>query len=253
MTITFLDVGQGDATLIETPKGNKILIDVGPDGRVLNSLSKELHVFDKNIAAIFITHADLDHAGGIVDVLGYFNVSNIYISKIAEDSEIYKSMYSELEKHDDVIVRKLDGSNQVVIDKEYGVVLDILSPIKDYPYKNRNDKSFFMKLTYEDNAFIFSGDAGVEIEEYIIRNSYDSLDSDVLKIGHHGSSSSTSLGFIKAISPKYGIISSEKDNEYGHPHQDVLDLLEEEGVIVKRNDEIGNISFISDGKNIFVR
>ena len=141
MTITFLDVGQGDATLIETPKGNKILIDVGPDGRVLNSLSKELHFFEKNIDAIFITHADLDHAGGIVDVLGYFNVSNIYISKIAEDSEIYKSMYSELEKHDDVIVRKLDGSNQVVIDKEYGVVLDILSPIKDYPYKNRNDKS----------------------------------------------------------------------------------------------------------------
>ena len=253
MTISYLDVGQGDATLIETPGGNKILIDVGPDGRVLDSISRELSFFEKDIDAVFITHADLDHVGGIISVIEYFNVSNIFISTISEDAEIYNSMYSVLEKYDDVVVRKIDGINEIVLDEEYGVKLNVLFSVENYPYDDRNDKSLVMKLEYKDTSFIFSGDASQEIEEYIVNNTPSSLESNVLKIGHHGSNSSTNLSFVKSVRPQYGIISSGIDNDYGHPHQEVLDILEDEEVEILRTDELGNIVIVSDGKSILLR
>ena len=253
MKISYLDVGQGDATLIQTPGGQKILIDVGPDGRVLNSISKELSFFEKDIDAVFITHADLDHAGGIISILDYFNVSNIFISTVAEDSELYDSMYKVLENYNDVVVREIDGGNEILIDEEYDVTLDVLFPIPDYPFDNRNDKSLFMKLNYGDTSFIFTGDASTDIEEYIVNNSYESLESNILKVGHHGSDTSTSSSFIKSTKSKYGIISSGKDNDYGHPHRSVIESLRVEGVEVLRTDKGGNLSVISDGKDILVK
>ena len=250
MSVSYLYVGQGDSTLIQTTGGNKILIDVGPDGRVLDSLSKELSFFEKDINSIFITHSDADHIGGIIDIIKNFNISNIYVTSIAEETDIYDSLYKELEKEDDIIITKLNGSNEVLIDKKFGITLDILFPIDNYNFKNRNDKSFVMRLIYGDTSFMFSGDTGVDIEKYIVNNSYESLKGDVLKVGHHGSNTSTGIEFLKAVSPQYGVISSGIDNDFGHPHLEVLKSLENENIEVMRTDELGNITIISDGKSV---
>lgn len=251
MRVSYLGVGQGDATLIETPGGSRFLIDVGFDGRVLDSLSKELSFFEKSIDGVFLTHSDLDHVGGIIDIVEYFNIGTIYISSIAEEVEIYDVMYSKLEDYDEIVVRKIDGKNTIVIDEEFNVVIDVIFPIENYPFDNRNDKSLVMNMTYEDTSFMFTGDAGVEIEEYIISSGYN-LDSDVLQVGHHGSNTSSSYNFIKATSPDYAVISSGKDNDYGHPHQEVVDRLDGEDIEILRTDELGNISFISDGRSIIL-
>jgi len=250
MKISYLSVGQGDATFVETPSGLKYLIDVSAGPQILEALSKELSFMEKRIDGVFLTHMDADHVAGLVPVLEYYDVGEIFISTQFDK----ESLYGVLEKYIDqsenpVVIRYVDGTNMITLDKKSGVMMDIIFPIPDYPFADRNDRSLVMNLIFGETKFLFSGDASTEIENYLVEQKSSALDADILQIGHHGSNTSSSEFFLKTVSPDYAIISAGEDNDFGHPHQEVVERIEElEIEIVETKD--GNQVFVSDGGSI---
>src|SRR3989338_157175 len=212
LMVAFLDVGQGDAIFIEAPNGNQILIDAGPNREVLEELGKIMPFYDRSINMVIVTHPDNDHIGGLPSVLENYKI----------DKKI-----------------KLDNKKEIY--------LKILLPDKKSNEWNDNDFSLVTQLIYGKNKFLMTGDISQSIENYLTYIDSDELDSDVLKIGHHGSKTSTSELFIEKVSPEYSIISVEKDNNYGHPHQETLDTLEKYKTKILSTYEKGIIMFKSNG------
>jgi len=244
LTFVVLDVGQGDALFIESPTGVQILIDAGPSRKVLSELSKVMPSFDRSLDAIIMTHPDQDHIGGFSDVLKNYSVGSVFESGVSVDSNTYQNLKTEIEskKIPDFLARK--GTR---LDLGGGAFLDILFPDRDVSSWETNEGSIVAKLSYGNNSIMLTGDAPVKTEKIILaENSVENLHSDILKLGHHGSRSSTSVEFLKAISPKYGLISVGLNNRYGHPHQEILDLLKNFGVQIFRTDQLGQIEIKCD-------
>jgi competence protein ComEC len=244
LTFAVLDVGQGDALFIESPTGVQILIDAGPSRKVLSELSKVMPVFDRSLDAIIMTHPDQDHIGGSLDVLKNYSVGSVFESGVLVDSNTYQNLKTEIEnkKIPDFLARR--GTR---LDLGGGAFLDILFPDRDVSSWETNGGSIVAKLSYGNNSIMLTGDAPVKTEKIILaENSAENLHSDILKLGHHGSRSSTSSEFLKAISPKIGLISVGLNNRYGHPHQEILDLLKNFGVQVFRTDQLGQIKIKCD-------
>lgn len=249
LTVAFLNVGQGDAIYIEAPSGNQMLIDGGPGKSVLRQLSKVIPFYDRSIDVVLATHADQDHVGGLPDVFKKYKVNIFMESGVPGES----SSYNELEnivggreiKND---VKKILARRNMNVDLGNGAILQILFPDRDPSGMDTNDASVVARLVYGENEFLFTGDSPQKIENYLI--SLGGLESDVLKVGHHGSKTSTSAGFVSAVSPEYAIISVGKDNRYGHPNQEVLDILNNFGAKILRTDELGRVVFESNGTNL---
>jgi competence protein ComEC len=243
LTVSYLDVGQGDATLIS--KGNfHMLIDAGKNemgATVVKFLKKEnIEKLDLLIG----THPDSDHIGGLDDVLDAVSVDTVYMPKAKKSTKTYSDVESALE-------RAGEKASMPEIGTEYtydsNVILRFLSPSKTY--SDSNDNSLVVQLAYGKTRFLFMGDAEETAESDILKKGYD-LTCDVLKLGHHGSYTATSLAFLQAADPTYAVISCGKNNSYGHPHAEVLARLEDEDVQVYRTDTMGTIQAVSDGKNV---
>jgi competence protein ComEC len=254
LTVAFLDIGQGDSIFIESPTGNQILIDAGPGRGVLREISKVMPFYDRSIDIVIASHPDADHIGGLPDVFDKYDI-DLFMEPGVESEN---SLDDELEK-----VTKLEGSKVVearrgmVIEVGGGARLEILFPVIDPRGMETNAASIVARLVYGENEFLLTGDSPVAIEDYLLglecracQRPSLTLEADVLKAGHHGSRTSTSLPFLAAVNPKYAVISSGKDNRYGHPHQEVLDNLERYGVQILRTDQDGRIIFESDGLNL---
>ncbi len=253
LRVVFFDVGQGDAIFIETPQEKRVLIDGGPGKKILESLGRELSFFDRSIDLILLTHPHDDHVSGLIEVLDSYEVDEIMCTGVLGESNISKKWRSIIEK---------EGFKEAFAGKSIklgDVRMDIFYPfesLKDQYVDDLNEASVVVKLTYNNQSFLFTGDAYKEQEQEMIsyesecgKENFDeicdifSLDSDVLKIGHHGSRTSTSRDFVRSVSPNYGVIMAGEDNSYGHPHSETLETLEEEGVIIKRTDKDGDIVF----------
>ena len=220
LMISYMDVGQGDAAYIKV-NGNDILIDAGP-----RSNSKELleQLKAKNIddfELVIATHPHEDHIGGMVDVFKEYEVKAFYSPKITHTTKTYENLVKAV-KDEGLKTKELKGG--MVIDLGEGTKFEVFTPQKS-EYEELNDYSPIMKLSFGDTSYLFTGDAEKLAEEEALAKYKNSLDSDVIKFGHHGSSSSSSNAFIEAVSPKYGIISCAKDNKYGHPHRETLDII----------------------------
>jgi len=238
-TFAMLDVGQGDALFIESPTGTQILIDSGPPGKILGQLAKVMPPFDRSLDAIILSHPDQDHIGGLVDVLKNYKVGKVFDPGIADDSKTYQNLEDEIKKQN---IPNILARRGMRLDMGAGTFIDILFPDRDVYTWETNKGSVVAKLSYGKTTIMLTGDAPIETEKIILsENSSSQLKSDILKVGHHGSHNSSSLGFIKAISPKYSLISVGKDNKYGHPHQDVLDILLGINSKILRTDELGTI------------
>lgn len=245
LMISYMDVGQGDAAYIKV-NGNDILIDAGP-----RSNSKELleQLKAKNIDdfELFIaTHPHEDHIGGMVDVFKEYEVKAFYSPKITHTTKTYENLVKAV-KDEGLKTKELKGG--MVIDLGEGAKFEVFTPQKS-EYEELNDYSPIMKLSFGDTSYLFTGDAEKLAEEEALAKYKTSLDSDVIKFGHHGSSSSSSNAFIEAVSPKYGIISCAKDNKYGHPHRETLDIIKKYNIKTFRTDTDGEIILTSDGKSI---
>ncbi|EGS5729632.1 ComEC/Rec2 family competence protein [Clostridium perfringens] len=245
LMISYMDVGQGDAAYIKV-NGNDILIDAGP-----RSNSKELleQLKAKNIddfELVIATHPHEDHIGGMVDVFKEYEVKAFYSPKITHTTKTYENLVKAV-KDEGLKTKELKGG--MVIDVGEGAKFEVFTPQKS-EYEELNDYSPIMKLSFGDTSYLFTGDAEKLAEEEALAKYKTSLDSDVIKFGHHGSSSSSSNAFIEAVSPKYGIISCAKDNKYGHPHRETLDIIKKYNIKTFRTDTDGEIILTSDGKSI---
>ena len=244
LTVAFLDVGQGDAIFIETPNGTQVLLDGGPNKKVLRELSELMPFYDRSIDMIITSHPDMDHIGGVPDVLGRFEVEHIMIPGVGSDTEVYEEMINVVqEKNIEILYARV---GRIYLDQENNIYLDILFPDRDVTDFDKNLASIVAKLVYGDATFLFTGDSPKSIEKYLVSVDSGTLDVDVLKLGHHGSKTSTSPDYLGYTSPDYAIISAGKDNSYGHPHQEVLDALNQFDIKYFETSE-GTIVFECDG------
>lgn len=247
LTVAFLDVGQGDAIFIEAPNGNQVLIDGGPNKAVLRQLSKIMPFYDRSIDMIIESHPDSDHINGLVEVLKRYKVGLIMESGVKSNNSAYKEIESLTEQKN---IQRILARRDIRINFGDGIYMDILFPDRDVSGLDTNDASVAARLVYGENEFLFTGDSPQKIENYLVSLDAKNLKSDVLKIGHHGSRTSTSEQFLGYVDPQYAVISVGKDNKYGHPYQEVLELLNQFKISILRTDESGTIKIKSDGENI---
>lgn len=248
LTVAFLDVGQGDAIYIEAPNGNQLMIDGGPGSAVLSRLSEVMPFYDRTIDVLLVSNPDSDHISGFVEVLKRFSVLQV----IEPGTEPTTGVYNAFESAAVAAVYKVEGKEgqRIVLDRSRGVYFDVLFPDQDVSEWKTNDGSIIGKLTYGNTCFIFSGDAPQSMENYVTVMNGSILDCQVLKVGHHGSKTSSAVAFVSVVSPEYAVISSGKGNSYGHPHKETLETLNQMNVKILRTDELGTIILRSDGEKI---
>lgn len=249
LTVAFLDVGQGDAVYIEAPNGNQVLIDSGRSKAVLRELNKVMPFYDRSIDVLLATHPDQDHIGGFPDILKRYDVDFFLESGRESDSAVYEEVL-QLTVVDDI--KKIQARRGMVVMLDDDVHLNILFPDRDVRDVESNTASVITQLVYGETEFMLTGDSPKTIEEYLVMLDGENLESDVLKAGHHGSKTSSAEAFVGFVSPKYSVISAGKDNKYGHPHKDVIDVLNQFGSAILSTGDSGIIVFESDGENVFI-
>src|SRR3989344_2109293 len=248
LTVAFLDIGQGDSIFIEAPNGNQILIDGGSGASVLRKLSNVMPYYDRSIDVVIATHPDKDHVGGLVDVLNRFSVSYFVEPGVLGTTDVFKSLEKSVESHN---VKKVIARRGGNIDLGDGVVLNILFPDHDVSrVKDTNDGSIVARLSYRATSAMLTGDAPQSVEARLVALFGKKLESNILKLGHHGSRTSSSAAFLGYVNPAYAIISAGLNNSYGHPHKEVTYLLEKFKIPTLKTYEDGTIIFKSDGDNI---
>lgn len=249
MMVEYLDVGQADASLVRLPGGETFLIDAGG-----NATAKELsaRLKEEGVTKIDIlvgTHPHEDHIGGLDQILEDFEIGALYMPRV-DDSQVPTT-----KTYEDVLtaaaakgLKIKTGTAGLTLFEDDGVKLTTLAPNSE-KYSGLNSYSIVVRLEYGERSFLFMGDAEDDSEEEILEHSF-TVQADVLKCGHHGSSTSSSRAFVQAVGPSYAVISCGKDNSYGHPHRETLTLLDELGVKVYRTDEDGTITVRCDGRSL---
>jgi len=245
LEIVFLDVGQGDATLITTPNGRQILIDAGAKNDIGQKLSPHMSASDRSIDMVIMTHPDLDHVGGMISLVDRYDIDTVMHSGLLAGAPIYSAI-AERVKQKQIPTTTAHAGQIIEIDKD--VYLEIYSPYSGYDSLEANEYSIIMRLVYGDTSALLMGDA-TKSNEYEIVNTYgDMLDSDILKIGHHGSQTSTSELLVDIVTPEYGVVSAGCNNRFGHPHGNVLSTLFSAQVEVLDTCNDGDVVFESDGE-----
>jgi competence protein ComEC len=250
LKVAFLDIGQGDAIYIEAPNGNQMIIDGGPGNALMNALPDVLPWGDRTIDVVVISNPDADHYSGIIPLLEKYDVASI----IEPGTQSETSLYQTLEEHiigehvPHVIAKR---GMEIVLDSEKHISYKVLFPDRDVSTWETNDGSIVGKLIYGDTSFLLMGDATILTEGIVVAENKNSLDDvDVLKLGHHGSRTSTGNPILTATTPDVAIISAGLSNNYGHPHQEVLDRLLALHIPYLVTFKEGTIVYESDGKSL---
>lgn len=253
LTVAFLDVGQGDGIYIESPNGNQILLDGGPNKKILQSLGAVMPFYDRSIDLLAVSHSHLDHFGGFLDILKRYLVGGIISSGTLGDTPEYRLLQESLGGSTsgrlNLPVKQIVVRQGMVIDMGDGVVLDVLLPDRDVTKTKPHDGMMVLRLRYGEISVLLTGDVEKNLEDYLVAIYGEKLKSDILKVGHHGSRTSSSETFLGFVSPKYAVISVGQKNTYGHPAKEVLDRLTSLGIQVFRTDQDGTMVFRSDGES----
>ena len=249
--MTFFDVGQGDAIFLEMPNGNQVLIDGGPGGRVLARLGRAMPFWDRSIDILILTHPHLDHVEGLIDVLERYRVGMIVTSGAG-----YKT--PEAQEWQKIIREKNIPLHIARAGERFnlggGGVLDIFLPFADFSGsapKEIHDAMVAAKFSFGKNSVLLMGDAEREFEYKLVFFGFP-VDSDILKIGHHGSRTSSAEEFVRAVSPIVSVIEVGKKNRYGHPHEETIGTLGRFGGRILRTDESGDIRVKFTGREFIV-
>lgn len=248
LTVAFLDVGQGDAIFVEAPNGNQILIDGGPNKSVLRELSKQMPFYDRMIDAVILTHPHLDHYAGLNEVIKKYKIS-LEIDPGTKNKGAGFAEFENLIK--DKSIKRLYAKRGIKINLDKDLYLDILLPVLNDENLSEHDGMLVSRLVYKNNSFLLTGDTEDNLENYLLAFGADNLKSDVLKVGHHGSKTSTSESFLGWVNPDLAVISAGKGNKYGHPHKEVTDRLAKFEIPTLRTDEKGTVVLKSDGEKIY--
>ncbi len=245
LTVHFLDVGQGDSILLEID-GKSMLVDSGESdqGKVVTAYLQDQGI--STLDYVVATHPHSDHIGGMNDILNNFQVEHFVDSGYPHTSKTYENMLTTIDTKN--IPFEVVRAGQT-IDFDPAVDIEVLNPASAYS-DELNENSVVLKVTYGDTSFLLMGDAGLESEENIMEAGYD-VDSDILKVGHHASTSGSGEAFISAVSPEVSIIEVGAGNDYGHPHDEILDRLQKASTVY-RTDLGGTIIVTTDGSTYTV-
>lgn len=243
MEVHFIDVGQGDATLIKCGD-SAMLIDAGENDKgtlVQNYLRKQ---GVKSLDYLILTHADSDHCGGADVIITKYDIDTIIYPNYEKDTATWRDVLKAMEDKKYEVTKPVVGDSYKLGDAQF----TIIAP-NQISYEESNNYSVGILLEHGDKKFLFTGDAEADAEEEIVANKID-IWADVLKVGHHGSKTSSTKDFIEEVEPEYAVISCAEENEYGYPHAETLNTLRKERVKVFRTDEQGSIVATSDGEEI---
>ena len=252
--VTILDVGQGDSIFIVTPRGRQVLIDGGPDPKVLlNLLGERMPFWDRSLDLVVLTHPHADHAAGLAETLRRYDVALVLERDVEHASSEYASWRAALNARDGPVVQAMPGQ-RILLD--HGLVLEVLYPpdrLLVNTSSDLNNSSVVTRLVYGETSFLLAGDIHWDVERYLLRRSLH-LDSTVLKVGHQGSRTSTTQEFLREVSPQVAVISVGEDNRFGHPHPEVVQALTDslgmDRVFITKDH--GSVEIVSDGASLIV-
>ncbi|WP_288480082.1 ComEC/Rec2 family competence protein [uncultured Clostridium sp.] len=242
----YFDVGQGDSTLIQV-NGKNILIDSGSrtaENKIIKYLN-DLNI--KKIDYLISTHPHEDHIGNMDEIIDLFEIEKFYAPKVTTNTTSFEKMIKALKRKNLKINILKDGTTSIDLGKNTKV--SVFSPKENLKDKNLNNYSPIIKIQFKDTSFLFTGDAEKENINYVLSKNYP-IDSDVLKLGHHGSKTSTTKEFLEKVTPYIAIASLGENNSYGHPHKKVIDLLNSYNIKLFRTDKDSTITLISNGIEI---
>ncbi|MBI5152304.1 MBL fold metallo-hydrolase [Candidatus Peregrinibacteria bacterium] len=237
--IYFLDVGQGDSILIQSPDKRYILVDAGPSSSAQKLISNITGNFRRRIDLVIVTHPHNDHYAGLIDIVGKYEIGTIILPVIAGNEPLYNSFLNEIQKRK---IKTVFAPSKTDINFGAGVYLDIIdipAPIT----KNANEASALIRILYGRLSIFLTGDAPTE-EEFAALATNQDLRADILKVGHHGSKYSTTEEFLSAVQPAIAVIQSGIKNRFGHPHPETLSRLQKFNAQIFRNDEKSTIEFV---------
>lgn len=252
MTVTVLDVGQGDAAFLQTPTGKNILIDAGVWSPGSNSGKQILLPFFKEnniqkLNAVFLSHPHADHIGGIKDLINEIDIDTIYNSGFEYESNLYRD-YISLANSKEIPVISLNAGTTIDIDES--LLILVLGPEKGKFNNDPNQHSLVLNIIHGENEFLFTGDAGEDQERRLVENYGHLLDTDFLKVGHHGSKTSSELFFLQEVTPEVAVVSVAEKNRFGHPHPEAVERLESTHSDIYYTSRDKALIFESDGKSI---
>lgn len=249
LRVHFIDVGQGDSILIQAGE-QAMLVDAGTNesGSVVTEYLRSLNI--TKLDYLIGTHPHEDHIGGLDDVIHSFDIGTVIMPNVSHTTQTYEDVLDALLEKNLTVTAPHPGDSYSIGDASF-TVLSPSAEIAEQAAENDdlNNLSVGIRLVYGSNAFVLCGDAESDSEEAMVESGLD-LKADVLKAGHHGSSTSTSDAFLAAVDPDYAVISCGKDNSYGHPHQETMDKLNAADISIFRTDEQGTVVAVSDGSSI---
>jgi competence protein ComEC len=237
--IIFMNVGQGDAILIQK-NDLQILVDGGKGRTVLNELGKYMPFGDRKIELIILTHPDEDHMGGLLEIMNSYQVGQVMESGVACEKDICHK-WDDLVAKNSIPVKSASFGQEIIMESAKISVLYPFGKLEGVEMKELNDSSLVMKVNVAGGTYLLTGDASEEVEKNLLEKNVD-LKADVLKISHHGSKNSNSYEFIQSVSPKKAVI-SVGENSYGHPAEEVLSRLQNMNINIFRTDEAGSVAF----------
>lgn len=254
LQIYYFDIGQGDSELLRIPDGEgdsfDLLIDSGDADHTDEMLDYLSELKIDSLDAVVVTHPHADHMGSMAAILDKIEVESFYMPRIPDDltptTVSFEKMLDKLEEKGIGITAAEKGT---VIPTTDLASVTVLSPEKGADYDNLNDFSAIIKVVFGDTSFLFTGDAEIPALKNLLNSGYD-IDCDVLKVGHHGSVNGTNEKFLTAVSPDTAVISCGKDNRYGHPHKETVELLDKYSVETYVTYKDGTVVLVSDGKDI---
>lgn len=242
LRVIFLDVGQGASQLLISPSGKTMLIDAGNNDQE-QAMLDYLKLYGIDYLDIVIgTHPDADHTGGLDRVIDHVDAGEIYMPRIQANTKTFESLLQSIKNKG---LKVKTAKSGLVLDWDEEVEVTMLGPVRTY--ESSNNMSAIVKVVYGDTSFLLTGDAERESEADMLESGAD-VQADVLLVGHHGSKSSSTLGFLQEVSPQYAVI-QVGDNNYGHPTSTVLERLSKLGIEVYRNDLHGTVEISSDGQS----
>lgn len=245
LSVHFIDVGQGDAIFIELPNNESMLIDAGEQKYSEKVIKYIKNLGYETVSYVVGTHPHSDHIGGLEDIVKNFKINNIFMPKVSTTTKTFENLLLSIKNNGLKITTAKEGLK--IVEKN-NILVTVLSPIEE-KYSNLNNYSVVILLEYKNKSFLFMGDAEAEVEVALKGN----ISCDVLKVGHHGSNSSTSTDFLKMSDPKYAVISCGKGNIYGHPHKETIEKLKKAGTEYMTTEDCGNIVMVTDGNDLIIK
>jgi competence protein ComEC len=249
LRVSFLDIGQGDSILIQTPSGHSMIIDGGPSSAVLARIGEQMNYFNHDIDVMVATHPDADHVTGLIPVLEKYDVHAVVTSGEESDTGVFQNV--DMRMHDEHADMHIGNAGDV-IDFQDGVTATILHPYNGEHFKDTNSASVSLVLSYGDETFLLTGDLPSDKESLLLSSHLLPKNITVYKAGHHGSKYSSGEQLLTYIKPEYAIISAGKDNKYGHPNPEALERLTKYAHEIISTIDRGTISFATDGASMEV-